>query len=121
MLKEEITPTVPRLSSRVFLGKPLCRDVRWLEIATTYTTEAFISARLLRLVPAPVRPVAHCFLPHCIRIRKAYRNGANLIQPEIERRRARAQALLAEGKKSLKTEDTIGWMVEIQRGRDGKS
>jgi len=36
-LKENILDMVTRLSSRVFLGKELCRDERWLDIAKNYT------------------------------------------------------------------------------------
>lgn len=117
-LKKKIGDVVARLSSRVFLGKDLCRNKRWLEIAKDYTIDAFIASRILKLVPSYLRPIAHWFVPHCIRLRKEYHDAQKLINPEIERRKERAQKALEAGRKPPKTADTIGWMYELARGRE---
>lgn len=117
VVKEQALDLVARLSSRVFLGKPLCRNTRWLEIAKNYTVDAFGAARLLRAVPPLLRPISHWFMPECRRLRQEVRDARALIEPEVERRKARAEKALAEGKKSDKTADTIGWMVEVAKGR----
>ncbi|KAI7618811.1 hypothetical protein KC346_g4835, partial [Hortaea werneckii] len=108
-LKQGILDMVARLSSRVFLGQDLCRNEQWLHIAKNYTVDSFIAARLLRLVPSIFRPVAHWFMPHCIRVRKEYADANKLIMPEIERRKERAKKAIAAGSKPPKTADTIGW------------
>jgi len=117
-VKEQALDLVARLSSRVFLGKPLCRNTRWLDIAKNYTVDAFGTARLLRAVPPLLRPIAHWFMPGCQRLRQEVRDARTLIEPEVERRKARAEKALAEGRKVDKTADTIGWMVEVAKGRD---
>ena len=116
-LKEASLNLVARLSSRVFLGKPLCRNERWLQIAKNYTVDGFIAARLLKLVPGLLRPMVHWVMPHCIRIRRAYSDANKLITPEVNRRIERAQKALEAGQKPPKTADTIGWLVEVSRGR----
>lgn len=109
-IKQNILDLVARLSSRVFLGPELCRNKRWLEIAKGYTVDAFISARLLKVVPALLRPFVHWVLPPCIKLRKDVRDADRLINPEVERRKIRAQKALEAGQKPPKTADTIGWM-----------
>ena len=37
-IKEQNLRLIARLSSRVFLGKPVCRNKRWLEIARGHTS-----------------------------------------------------------------------------------
>lgn len=117
-LKENLLDIVARLSSRVFLGKELCRNKEWLRITKDYTVDAFISARLLRMIPDLVRPVLYWFVPTCARLRREVAAARRLIMPEVERRRVRAEKALAAGKKPPKAADAIGWMVEVSKGRD---
>ena len=114
-IKQNVLDLVARLSSRVFLGPELCRNARWLEIAKSYTINAFISARLLKLLPALIRPLAHWVLPPNISLRRDVRDADKLIMPEVERRKERAQKALDAGMKPPKTADTIGWMYELAR------
>jgi hypothetical protein len=58
VLKETILNLVARLSSRVFLGKDLCREPRWLEIAKTYAVDAVHATFAFRMVPPIIRPIA---------------------------------------------------------------
>lgn len=51
------------------------------------------------------------------RLKKEVRDATDLIQPEVDMRRARAQKALAQGKKPPKTADTIGWMYEMSQGK----
>lgn len=62
-LKQCTLDLVARLSSRVFLGLPLCRNERWLDIAKNYTVDAINASRQLRAIPSLLRPVAQYFLP----------------------------------------------------------
>ncbi|KAK5128354.1 hypothetical protein LTR85_003022 [Meristemomyces frigidus] len=117
LVKQNVLDMVTRLSSRVFLGKELCRNERWLQIAKDYTIDSFIGARLLRLVPSVLRPAAHWVMPHCIRLRREYADANKLILPEVERRKECAEKAIAAGGKPPKTADTIGWMYEVARGR----
>jgi cytochrome P450 len=117
VLKDTILDLVARLSSRVFLGKELCRNKRWLEIAKRYTVEAFVASFLMRMVPSLLRPVAYWFIPQCRFCRKAVRDAHQIIDPEVDRRVAAVNAALAKGEKPQKTADAIGWLHEVSRGR----
>ena len=117
LLKQKIAGLVARLSSRVFLGKDLCRDPHWLDIAKNYTVDTFVATRLLRKIPALVRPAAHWVLPSSRKVRKDYRDAQKLISAEVEKRKDRAQKALEAGQKPPKTADTIGWMYEIAQER----
>lgn len=117
VLKDTVMDVVARLSSRVFLGKDLCRDPRWLQITKTYTIDSFIASYLLRLVPTLVRPLVYWVIPQCTSIRRAVRDAHKLIDPEVGRRKAAVDACLRAGEKPPKTADSLGWMHEVSRGR----
>jgi cytochrome P450 len=118
MLKEGVSELVARLSSRVFLGVPLCRNRRWLDIAKGYTVDSFIGSRLMRMVPQVFQPLAYWCIPHCTRLRAQVRDARKLIMPEVEKRKERVQKALEAGQKPPKMADSIGWMYEIARGRE---
>lgn len=115
-LRQTTLEIVARLSSRAFLGKELCRDKRWIAIAMNHTTDSFVAARELRMLPAILRPVLLWILPHCTRIRRQVREARKLISQEFDRRRSEAQKAQAIGERPAKTADSISWMVELAKG-----
>lgn len=116
-IKDHILDLVARLSARVFLGKELCRDPIWLQVSKDYTVDMFLASNLLRVCPGPLRPALYWLIPTCTRLRKEVRESRRLILPEVERRRKRAEKALEAGEKPPKAADTIGWMVEVSKGR----
>ncbi|KAI0025227.1 cytochrome P450 [Xylariomycetidae sp. FL0641] len=117
-LKTDILEVVARLSSRVFLGRNLCRNRRWLEISKTYTVDSFLVSRVMRAAPAFLRPLAYLLIPQSWALRKAVRDARQIIDPEVSRRKAAVDAAHAAGEKPPKVADTIGWMYEVAKGRD---
>ncbi|KAI6469461.1 hypothetical protein MCOR17_003810 [Pyricularia oryzae] len=115
--KQNNLDLIARLSSRVFLGKPICRDKQWLEIAKNHTVDSFLAARDLRAQPFFMRRIMHRFMPHNVNIQRHYADASRIISTEVENRRRRAEQLLSEGKKPPRVSDAIGWMVEVAKGQ----
>ncbi|KAB8210218.1 cytochrome P450 [Aspergillus parasiticus] len=102
---------VARVSARIFLGKPLCRDPQWLEISTQFTENVFVSLVFLRLLPVWTHKIVSWFMPSSYRGTAYIRKAKKLLVPEILRRREKeAQGIeeLAENKHNL-----LSWMMEI--------
>ncbi|KAI1656624.1 cytochrome P450 [Daldinia decipiens] len=118
LIRDDILEVVARLSSRVFLGKELCRNRRWLDISKSYTVDSFLLSRLMRAVPWFIRPIVYVLLPQSRSLRHAVRDARKLINPEVQRRKAAVDAAHAAGEKPPKVADTIGWMYEVAKGRD---
>ncbi|KAL4928017.1 cytochrome P450 [Aspergillus undulatus] len=119
LVKQANLNFVARLSSRVFLGRPICRNTQWLEIAKNHTVDSFLAARDLRAQPFFLRPIMHYFMPHNKNIQQHYTDAKRIIETEVERRRVRAEVTLASGGKPPKVSDAIGWMVEVAAGKKG--
>jgi cytochrome P450 len=119
-LKQDILHLVARLTSRVFLGKPLCRNEQWLDVAKNYTVDCVIAAQKMRAVPAIIRPIYYWFIEECNRLRSHVRKARELIAPGIELQKKRAQQSLAAGGKQPppQSEDAIGWMYSVAQGKD---
>lgn len=112
-IREDVLDIIARVSSRIFLGKKLCREKQWLAIAKEYAVNIFAGAGYLRMCPALFRPVLYWMIPVCTRLRKCVRNARRLIEPEVEERRKQAETAIKSGKKLAKNIDAIGWMVEM--------
>ncbi|ORX92482.1 cytochrome P450 [Clohesyomyces aquaticus] len=119
--REEWTPIKPyhtilrlvaRVSARIFLGVPLCRDEKWLEISTEFTENTFITLVVLRLFPRYLHSLLGWFLPSAWRSTSYVRQAKRLLVPEIKRR----QAATAKSETPDSNTDTLlSWMMEIAR------
>ncbi|KAF2209112.1 hypothetical protein CERZMDRAFT_114226 [Cercospora zeae-maydis SCOH1-5] len=114
-IDEKVQWIIARVSSRIFLGKPLCRTTKWLQIAEKYTMNVFIGSAYLRAIPSLLRPLAHWFVPACRVLRKQVKDARSLIGDDVRDREHVTNTLLAEGKKVPKKADTISWFVEMAR------
>ncbi|KZL77705.1 cytochrome P450, partial [Colletotrichum tofieldiae] len=117
-LKDTVSFLVARLSSRVFLGKNLARNNRWLHIAMHYTHDSYAAKGELRQWPFFLRPFVHWFLPTCKRLRQQVKGANELVMPEVEKRKDAVRNAKESGTKPPKTSDRIGWVYEVSRGRD---
>ncbi|KAL9122768.1 MAG: hypothetical protein Q9187_000685 [Circinaria calcarea] len=79
---------IARVSARVFVGLPLCRDPEWLQLSMEFTINAFGTAMSLRMLPSFLHflhPVIVRFLPSWHRLHQNRRVAQKLITPIIER------------------------------------
>ncbi|OJD36815.1 cytochrome p450 [Diplodia corticola] len=115
-----------RLSAKVFLGEPLCRDEEWLAISLRYAADAFAAARRLRAFAPWMRPLVHPFLRELRVAREHVARARRIIEPEVaarreERRRIVADQAASGGKEAglalPKSTDAIGWFEDVAAGR----
>ncbi|KAJ7453324.1 cytochrome P450 [Mycena galericulata] len=55
-LMSSITDIVARISNRLFVGLPLCRDPEYLKFSVKHTVDVVIAAQLINLLPSFLRP-----------------------------------------------------------------
>ena len=112
-MKQHVLDIIARLVTRVFQGEPICHDKNWLRIAKDYTVHVFTASRELAAVHPLIRPFKHWTMPVCKSLRNDVREARQILKPEIERRRRKAESMLQAGKKPPKVADVVGWMVEL--------
>ncbi|UZP40375.1 hypothetical protein NXS19_008191 [Fusarium pseudograminearum] len=105
---KEIIRIVSRVSSRIFMGKELCRDEGWTKASSDYTMVAFGSLALVREYPRWLRPYIHWFLPCCKEARRKLNEARECLQPHLDRRAVIKQQALAQGQ-PYPFDDAIEW------------
>ncbi|KAL4734229.1 cytochrome P450 [Aspergillus similis] len=118
VLKPLMLDIVARMSSRVFMGKQLCRDPDWLTITKGYTVDLFFAATKLRVYPRALRRFVHWFVPECRSMRAQYRAAQRVIEPVVTERRRIRQQSIRQGKAAPYFDDALDWADE-EAGRLG--
>ncbi|EME87118.1 uncharacterized protein MYCFIDRAFT_187050 [Pseudocercospora fijiensis CIRAD86] len=120
-IKDLVSRIVARVTTRVFVGFPLCRNQEWLDLVVNHTAAVFLAQKRMRQTPPALRPLVHWFLPETRRLRRELRAARALITPEIARRRAAVEEALQHGKIPKESADAISWMVEVAQAQGRKS
>lgn len=92
-----------QLTSRAFVGPRLCRDLEWLQIATTYASNRLTALTAVHKWPKLLHPLVHWFIPSCRKLRAQIQLARELLQPELER---------LKGQRKLDNEDltSLAWI-----------
>ncbi|KAF4452604.1 putative cytochrome P450 monooxygenase (lovA) [Fusarium austroafricanum] len=106
--QQDVVRIVSRMSSRVFMGKSLCRDDEWVRVSGEYTVQSFNTGDILRTYPRWSRPFVHWFLPSCWALRKKLAEARQCLKPHLERRKVVEAEARAQGKPSP-FDDSIAW------------
>lgn len=112
-----------RLSSRVLVGKSLCRNERWLFIARNYYWMSLTAAAKLARYPSLVRRLACYLMSDCRTIRKMLQDAHELLDPEVKTRRSEVATLKSNKRRRPRGDgaapDAITWLLElgVEQGR----
>lgn len=112
-----IARVICQVTTRVFLGPELSTNKDWLDVCQNYAVLAFMSQKAMLRWPPLLRPFVHWFLPELRQLRELSKVGHRVIQPYIDTHRNAIQGAIKEGKPLPKTENMIGWMDEVAKGR----
>ncbi len=115
---EMLLRIVARISARVFIGQPHCRNEEWLHTSIKYTENVFTTAMVLRTVPKFMHPVAAQFLPSYWKVHSNLRTAKKLIIPIVEQRRAEQAE---KNPDYQKPNDMLQWMMDAANENDGQA
>lgn len=81
---ETCTKILSRVTLRLFVGLPLCRDETLLEMSSKYATVVFGGAALINMLPSWLRPL---LAPPLVLVGRRYRNACEkVLVPFVEKR-----------------------------------
>ncbi|TFK98075.1 cytochrome P450 [Pterulicium gracile] len=76
---------VCRISNRLFVGLPLCRDPDWMDLNIQFTIDAFQNAEKIKKWPDLFKPiVGRYYSPHQRAYRRAYKHIGPTVQERID-------------------------------------
>lgn len=110
VIHDVVLHLVARISGRVFVGLPFCRNDEWLVTSVKFTEDAFSGAITVSLLPRFLRFFASTFiLPYARRIAKHKAIARKYLAPVYAERLA--QELGAGDREKPKVEDIYTWML----------
>lgn len=116
-MNEILLRIVARISARVFIGEPHCRNEEWLNTSIKYTENVFTTVMLLRRLPKWMHPVVANCLPSYWRVHANLRSAKKTIIPIVLERRAKE----AENDPDyVKPSDMLQWMMDAANPNDGR-
>ncbi|KAF8867032.1 cytochrome P450 [Acephala macrosclerotiorum] len=99
--------TISRVAGRVFVGPELSRTEEWIRMNCEYTRDIFRSAAIIRMVPAPLRPIAQYLIPNLRSVKRHNARARDLIGAILCQREVEEQMLDYE-----KPNDAIQWVKD---------
>jgi cytochrome P450 len=99
---------VALISGRVFVGLPLCRDEKWIDISINYTVDLFKGPTRFWAYKAWQRPFIAPFVKEVATIRQHKEAAKKLLTPIFEQRMRDMREKGEEGRKN----DMIQWLME---------
>ncbi|KAF2191565.1 cytochrome P450 [Zopfia rhizophila CBS 207.26] len=102
---------VARMSAKIFLGYPACRNMEWLKLSIDFSIDMFTAAFMLRMFPPWTHPITAHLIPARYKVKKNLRTAEKIIGPLMEKHR---QALAAKEKgDDVQEDDTLlNWMMD---------
>ena len=97
---------VSRMSAKVFVGHPACRNPEWLEISLKFTEDMFVTAFTLRMFPYWSHWLVNWCIPMRWRLERHYRKSREIIGPLMEEHRSKR----TNGEEPQDT--LLGWMMD---------
>ncbi|OCL14250.1 putative cytochrome P450 [Glonium stellatum] len=105
---------IARITARVFVGLPVCRDEEWLTASIDYTLNVFMTAFILRRFPTILHPLLARVLPTWYRLHRNLRVAKKIIYPMIQDHLEKGAA----GESGKEQPTLLNWMVDIASGNE---
>lgn len=104
---------VARMSARMFIGEPACRDPEWINVTIDYTMNAFTTAFVLRMFPTWIRAVIAVVLPSRYGLKRCRAKAEEIMAAKMKKH---SEALLAkergEALADEEDETLVDWMID---------
>jgi cytochrome P450 len=102
---------VARMTAKLFLGEPACRNREWLRLSINFSIELFACAMVLRKIPKLLHPIIAPVLPLRWRIRSTLKRSEKIVGPLMDRHRDCVRRRNA-GEKVEEEDTLLNWMMD---------
>ena len=105
-IQQSIRMLVSRMSAKVFVGYPACRDMEWLQVSIDFSIDLFMTAFTMRMFPPWLHPIVAHLIPARWRLRNQMGIGKRVVGDVIRKyKQAKAEGYEPE-------ETLLGWMID---------
>ncbi|KAF2086784.1 cytochrome P450 [Saccharata proteae CBS 121410] len=108
---------VAQVSARVFVGEPLCRNQRWIDISRDYTVLAFAGAHAIKKWKPWMRPFVAPFVPE-LRDLERVRGEALKFMAPIAKDRQQSSAKMDDLTQWMLNKAGVSWLKDYRSQAD---
>ncbi|KAL5114030.1 hypothetical protein ACEQ8H_008086 [Pleosporales sp. CAS-2024a] len=113
-IQQAMRMLVARMSAKVFVGEPACRDPRWLNLTINFSMDLFLAGFALRMFPPWMHFLVKPLIPARWRVQRQIDIGTDVVQEFMWQRKDSAKS------GGHMTEGTLfEWMVDNAVGNEG--
>ncbi|KAI1415436.1 cytochrome P450 [Hypoxylon sp. FL1857] len=116
-LSHYVSRLMGRVTSRLFLGVPICRNPTWLKLQLDLVKAIFETTVIMRSLPRFTHPVVGAILPSRKRLLKCMDGLQGFLIPLIEERRAKEKI---QGSLYERPNDVMQWMMELANEKESE-
>lgn len=113
-IQQAMRMLVARMSARVFVGHPTCRDPTWLGLTLSFSLDLFLAGFTLRMFPPWMHFLVKPFIPARWRVQKQIDIGTKVVREFMSKREEDAKTGNTTAENTL-----FEWMVEHAVGKEG--
>ncbi|KAI0100490.1 cytochrome P450 [Nemania sp. FL0031] len=110
-IQQMIRMLVARMTAKVFIGYPTCREDEWLKLSIDYTTDIFTAAFTLHRFPPWTHPVVARLLPSRYRVKKHLQSAQRIFRPLMDKH-VDAVMKRREGQHVDEEDTLLSWMMD---------
>ncbi|KIY45805.1 cytochrome P450 [Fistulina hepatica ATCC 64428] len=108
---DSIMTLLARMTNRMMVGQPLCRDGDYLELTTRFSRQVVVGALVVSMFPRFLRPLAARF---CTSLPRAIRSARHFLGPVINQ--CLQETLMDEGILADKPHTMLSWLLAEAKG-----
>ncbi|KAI5921045.1 cytochrome P450 [Camillea tinctor] len=109
-LSHYVSRLMGRVTSRLFLGIPICRNATWLQLQLDLVRAIFETTVIMRNFPRFTHPIIGAILPSRRQLLKSMKGLHGFLEPLIEERREQERR---RGDAYEKPNDVMQWMMDL--------
>lgn len=102
---------VARMSAKIFMGYPACRNLDWLKLSIDFSIDLFTAAFSLRMFPPWLHPIVARLNPARWKISGNLKKAQKIIGPLMEKHRD-ALRRKAAGDEVAEDDTLLNWMMD---------
>jgi len=113
-IQQAMRMLVARMSAKVFVGEPTCRDPTWLSLTLNFSMDLFLAGFTLRMFPPWMHFLVKPLIPARWRVQKQIKIGTEVVRQFMQKREEDAKKGESTGEGTL-----FEWMVDNAVGNEG--
>ncbi|KAL5332550.1 cytochrome P450 [Aspergillus crustosus] len=105
-IDHHVRSLVARMTAKIFMGAPTCRDDDWLRLSTDFTVDLFTLAFTIKMFPPWLYSIVAAFLPARYRLNRQLKTARRIVGRLTQEHKA------AKAARKVEEDTLLNWMLD---------